>query len=298
MDHAIRHSALRALTFAFGIALAPAAFAHSPETAARGAEASIAGALIVTAGLYALGTYNLGQGTATRGRLSLRAVFFASSWIVLALTLVFPLPDVTRAIFSAHMIQHELLMVVAAPLIVLSRPLAIWAWALPRAWRARSAAPFKNAAFRRFWDFLSAPLIAALVHAIAIWIWHVPALFEAAEAHVAIHGFQHSLFFSTALLFWWSVLKPGNGSARAAAVLSLFVTMLHTSALGVLLTFSPEVWYPASTSAAVHWSLTPLEDQQLGGLIMWIPGSAGYVIAALALAARWLTAHPSERLSV
>jgi putative membrane protein len=290
---------VRALSFAFGITLAPAAFAHTLESAAGGAEGSIAAALIVTAVLYALGTYNLGQGTARRGRLWLRASVFACSWIVVALTLVFPLPDVTRAVFSAHMIQHELLMVVAAPLIVLSRPLAVWAWALPRSSRTRSAAPFKSARFRRFWAFASTPFIAALVHGVAIWIWHVPTLFEGAEADVVIHALQHSLFFGTALLFWWSVLKPRNAGGRAAAVLCLFVTMLHTSALGVLLTFSPEVWYPASTSAAAQWNLTPLEDQQLGGLIMWIPGSAAYVIAALALAARWLTVTgPRARLSV
>jgi putative membrane protein len=117
----------------------------------------------------------------------------------------------------------------------------------------------------------------------------VPALFERAEASLVLHTLQHCAFLFTALLFWWAVLMPGRASAIGACVLCLFITMLHTGALGVLLTFSGDVWYPASTAASFRWALTPLEDQQLGGLVMWIPGGIPYVVAALILAGRWFS---------
>jgi putative membrane protein len=192
------------------------------------------------------------------------------------------------------MLQHELLIAVAAPLIVLARPLAIWTWAFPRSYRSALARPFRCEAVRAGWRSVSAPLPAAILHAAAIWLWHVPAFFEAAESHVLLHVLQHTTFFASALVFWWAVLRPGRDKGVGVAMLCLFVTMLHTGALGALLTFSNDVWYPVSTAGSMHWGLTPIEDQQLGGLLMWIPGGTAYVIAALALAARWLTREPTS----
>jgi putative membrane protein len=108
----------------------------------------------------------------------------------------------------------------------------------------------------------------------------VPALFEAAVEHEGIHALQHASFLVTALLFWWAVLgrdarsREGSGAALAY----LFTTMLHTSALGALLTLAASPWYPRYG----------LEDQQLGGLVMWVPGGAAYVAAALMIMARLL----------
>jgi putative membrane protein len=148
---------------------------------------------------------------------------------------------------------------------------------------------FQRRTFARSWDALASPLGASIVHAVAIWTWHVPRVFELSEASVAAHALQHTAFFFSAVLFWWALLKPARGSRIGAAVACLFVTMLHTGALGVLLTFSGDVWYPAATAEASRWGLAPLEDQQLGGLVMWVVGGLPYVAAALALAARWLT---------
>lgn len=168
------------------------------------------------------------------------------------------------------MIQHELMMGVAAPLMVLGRALAIWTWALPAPTRKSVARPFRVPAVQRVWRSMSAAAPATMLHALAIWTWHVPRFFELAKESVAIHAFQHTAFLGSALLIWWAVLKPARRHS-GAAIACLFVTMLHTGALGVLLTFSDHVWYPASTAGAVVWGLTPLEDQQLGGLVMWVP---------------------------
>ena len=112
----------------------------------------------------------------------------------------------------------------------------------------------------------------------------------------AVHALQHVSFFGSALLFWWTIIHahaPG-GRARAVtfgtAVLLLFGTALHSGALGGLLTFSRTLWYPAYGNAAAAWGLSPLEDQQLAGLIMWIPATFAYLVAALFLFAGWLRA--------
>ena len=135
-----------------------------------------------------------------------------------------------------------------------------------------------------------------MVHGAAIWIWHAPALYQATLTSDFVHALQHLSFFGTALLFWWTIIHahaPG-GRARAVsfgtAVLLLFGTALHSGALGALLTFSRALWYPAYGSTARAWGLNPVEDQQLAGLVMWIPATFAYLIAALFLFAGWLRA--------
>jgi mono/diheme cytochrome c family protein len=104
-----------------------------------------------------------------------------------------------------------------------------------------------------------------------------------------VHGLQHSSFLLTALLFWWSVLPAAMLRNRhGGAILSLFSTMIYTGGLGALLTLAQMAWYPAYGEAAALWGLTPLEDQQIAGLIMWVPGGVTYLLATLWLVVAWL----------
>ncbi|HEY0338738.1 MAG TPA: cytochrome c oxidase assembly protein [Burkholderiales bacterium] len=284
-----RHRCWRAPGLMVLVLTAPLACAHTEGAPASAslAEAWLATALVLTGLLYARGVYVLVRSARTHPMHVMRcALLFTLGWSALGVAFVSPLAVATKGLFSAHMIQHEIVMVLAAPLMVLGRPLAIWTWAVPTRWRRALARPLRAHVLRRPWAFASAPIAASALHAAAIWIWHVPSLFERAEASLAVHTVQHCTFLFTALLFWWSLLRPGRGARVGAAVLCLFITMLHTGALGVLLTFSSEVWYPLSTAAATQWGLTPTEDQQLGGLIMWVPGGIPYVVAALMLATR------------
>jgi cytochrome c oxidase assembly factor CtaG len=166
----------------------------------------------------------------------------------------------------AHMVQHELLMVVAAPMIVLGRPVETWIWGLPPGWRRGIHVP----------GVFSDPVAAWAAHAAAIWVWHVPGFFEAALADPWLHLAQHASFFGTALVFWWSLLAPSH--RHLAGMASLFTTMLHTGALGALMALSRGAWYPGFA----------LEDQQLAGLVMWVPAGLAYPIAALFLGSQWL----------
>ena len=243
----------------------------------------------LSAALYAIGLVRLWS-HAGRGRgIGVRtALWFAAGWLTLVVALVSPLDPLGTRLFAAHMVQHELLMIVAAPLLVLGRPLAVWAWALPFEARRGAGRFFHRPAWRVPWLILTGPLAAWALHALALWLWHVPALFEAALHDEAVHAWQHIAFLLTALVFWWSVLGATTRKEEGVALLSLFTTMVHTGALGALLTLSPHAWYPSYAATAPAFGLDAVEDQQLGGLVMWVPAGLVYVVAGLVLARRWL----------
>jgi putative membrane protein len=193
------------------------------------------------------------------------------------------------------MVQHEFLMIVAAPMLVLGRPLGVWVWSLPAGWRRRTGAATRNAAVSAAWDALTRPLNAWLLHFAALWMWHVPATFQAGLASNGVHALQHASFLFSALLFWWAVLgRQGGAHGRGGAIVYLFTTMMHTGALGAMFTMSETIWYPFYGSKAQAFGLSALEDQQLGGLIMWIPGGLAYVAAGLVLCGRWLARSPRD----
>jgi cytochrome c oxidase assembly factor CtaG len=119
-------------------------------------------------------------------------------------------------------------------------------------------------------------------------------LFQATLESEFVHTLQHLSFLLSALLFWWALIHGRRGlMGYGAAVLYMFTTSIHSGVLGALITFSSSVWYPAYAATTSSWGLTPLEDQQLGGLIMWIPAGLVYIFAGLALFAGWL--RESER---
>jgi putative membrane protein len=247
-------------------------------------------ALVISGGLYARGLRRLWHAAGRdRGVRINEAAAFALGWLIVAVSLMSPLHALGGVLLSAHMTQHELLMTIAAPLLVLGKPVIAFVWALRPAWRRTTGqlAEARPVAFG--WRTLTHPLVAFLVHGAAVWVWHAPALYDAAVASEAMHAFQHVSFFATALLFWWVALN--SRAARGgvpASVGMLFATTLHTGALGALLALSSTLAYDAYAATTAPWGLTPISDQQLGGLIMWVPGGIAYVIAAMVLVARLL----------
>lgn len=214
------------------------------------------------------------------------AVSFAAGWFALASSLLGPLDQMADRSFALHMAQHEILMVLAAPLIVLGRPLETWSWAVgPRVQRLAVRLQ-RSQGVRRAFAWMLTSLGAWALHAIALWVWHVPFLFRGALEHPLLHILQHTCFFATALAYWWSVVGGRARTPTATSIASLFTTMLHTSALGALLTFAPSPWYAAEGIRA--FGLSALEDQQLGGLIMWVPGGMAYMAGGLVIVGLWL----------
>jgi cytochrome c oxidase assembly factor CtaG len=279
--------ALRAVTVAALACAARTAAAHDDALVDADAwriETWVVLLLVVAAVAYGRGALALRRRAPDARAFGARHVAaFAAGWLATLAALAPPLDPLAARSFSLHMVQHELLMIVAAPLLALGRPFVAWSWAAPRIARAvhhAVATPPLAAA----WRCATAPLGAWLLHAAALWVWHAPPLFEAALARPLVHELQHAMFFAIALLFWWSIVGPR--AQAGVAVFALFTTMLHTGVLGALLALSPRPWYP-TYAALVDDALL---DQQLGGLLMWVPGSVAYLAAALWLAARLLGA--------
>jgi putative membrane protein len=244
--------------------------------------------------LYARGLRRLWRSRPGRGIRRWEARAFLAGWLTLVVALLSPLHPLGRVLFSAHMVQHELLIALGAPLLVLGRPLVPLLWAVPIGWRRAAGAWTRSAPVRLGGRTLTRPFVAWLLHAVAIWVWHLPALYEEALASDGVHALEHTCFLGTALLFWWAMVHGRQGRiGYGASVFYLFATALHSGALGALLTFAPRPWYPAYGGVTAQWGLSPLEDQQLAGLIMWIPGGVSYLVAGLLLLAGWL--RESER---
>jgi cytochrome c oxidase assembly factor CtaG len=246
--------------------------------------------LALSAALYATGVRALWRHAGGgRGIRRWEAACFAAGWLVLALSLVSPLHALGGVLFSAHMTQHELMMVIAAPLLVLGRPLVPFVWALPGHWRPPAGAAARTGVVRGVWWVLTDGRVAWTLHAVAIWAWHAPSLYATTLRSESMHTLQHASFFLTGLLFWWVVLRArASRLGYGVAMLAVFTTAIHTGALGVLLTVGDSLWVPAYATTTAPWGLSALEDQQLAGLIMWIPAGIVYLIAALALIALWL----------
>jgi putative membrane protein len=257
-----------------------------------GLEPTVIVPLYLTAWLYTRGVEAVWR-RAGRGRGIRRAeaASFAAGMLVLLVALVSPLDRVAASLFWVHMTQHLLLVAVAAPLLVLGAPQAGLAWGVPRRAR-RSVARWWHGrtGVRAALAWLAAPLPAVVVHVAALLAWHLPAAYDAAVANPWVHALEHATFLGTALVFWYAVLSR-RGSLNATpglAMLALFAVSTVSGGLAALLTFSPAPWYASHLATTAAWGLTPLEDQQLAGLVMWVPGSVVYVGAVAWLFVRWM----------
>jgi putative membrane protein len=237
----------------------------------------------LSGGLYAAGLFRLWRHTRVGGGIRRReAAAFAAGWLTLFIALVSPLDALSNELFAAHMVQHEIMMLVAAPFLVASKVFPAWLWGLPAGWRKGAEILARNRPLAALWAFSTRPLIAWIIHALILWLWHIPFLFQTALGNNGIHILQHLGFLVSALLFWWAMVERRLGIAnRLMGAFYIFTTAIHTSILGALLTFTSSPWYPVYAVTTPVWGFSPVEDQQLGGLIMWVPGGAVFVIVTL-----------------
>jgi putative membrane protein len=223
-----------------------------------------------------------------------RALCFAGGLTTIVVALLSPFDALDSLLFSAHMIQHLVLILVAAPLLVLGAPGVPWLYALPMASRRALGHWWKGAAaVRGCWSAVTHPLVVWSLNVVVLFAWHLPGPYALALRYGAVHGVEHASFLGVSLLFWWTILDPAGQRrlGHGAAVLFVFTMGLPMGILGALLTFSPTLWYPTQEVNSALWHLTPLEDQQLAGLLMWIPSGIVYLLLALALMAAWLRAE-------
>jgi len=281
------------LVFA-SLAFAMPAFAHNGEhyelTAANFWNGLTAISLTIIALFYAVGLRRLWRTDA--GKQTVRpwqAIAFALGCASAAIALLSVLDDWSDVLFSAHMAQHEILMLVSAPLMVLGRPFIVTLWSVSPAMRDRVAAATRSEIVAKTWDLISGPLAVLLLHAIVLWSWHIPFLFEAALHNETIHVIQHLGFFLTAALFWWALIHGRYGRiGYGVAVLYVFATAMHAEVLGALLTFGSRPWYPTHAARTAASGVSAVADQQLAGIVMWIPFGVVFLLVALGLFAAWL----------
>jgi len=281
-----------ALVLAMSFAAA-AASAHDPGASHQEApgwtfDPWIVLPLVMTSALFVGGWWRL-RGRSSRGiaGLSRRARMFGTGWLVLTIALVSPLHQAGERSFAAHMFEHELIMLAAAPLLVLSEPLAIMLWASPVGGRKAIGALTNQPVIAGIWECLSGPVAATLLQAAALWLWHAPALFDLALASDGWHAAQHLSFLVSALLFWTAMLS--RRTAPGVAALCLVATSIVSGALGALMAFATSPWYVGYARLGMApFGLTPAEDQQLAGLLMWVPGGLVHAGAALLVMRRLL----------
>jgi putative membrane protein len=253
--------------------------------------------LLVGGALYVRGIHTLWRrGGRGRALPPWRAAAFAGALLTLFVALISPLDALGSALFSAHMVQHLLLMMVAAPLMALGEPLLVSLWALPVRWRRALARRWIRARrLRDIWRAISVPAVAWLLHVGFLWSWHLPVLYERALRSDEVHAMEHATFFLTALLFWWLLSRRHGRRMRVGgAVAYLFGAALLSTILGAAITMSRRPWYPSHFGTTQAWGLAPLEDQQLAGLLMWIPAGIVYLVPLVPLLARILSARIAD----
>lgn len=241
--------------------------------------------------LYGRGLARLwGKAGTGRGVTPWRAGCFALGMASLVLSLVWPLDAMGETLFSAHMAQHMVLLVLAPPLLVLGTPLAPWAAALPRPWHRPLARALRAGMLRGPAALLARPWAGCLATAVVLWGWHAPAAFDAALADPALHALEHACFLAVGLGFWWGILNPARGDPLAplSGAGAALVTLIHSGLLGALISLAPVGLYDGYAGRGAPWGLGQLEDQQLAGLVMWVPGGFAYLGAGLWLLAAWL----------
>lgn len=220
-----------------------------------------------------------------------RRLAFHLGLTAVVVALISPLDAVSRSLASAHMVQHLLLLVVAAPALAWGRPLATilhGATLEQRKGLGRWRSTHGLTPRRLRW--LRSPIVAWAALTGVTWVWHAGSLYDAAVANELVHAVEHASFLFAATWFW-GVVTEATWQARSSmgvGVLGLFGMALQGVFLAVLMTFAPTPWYDSYQASAVLWGMTPLQDQQLAGVLMWVPTGLVYTAAGLMLVSRWV----------
>ena len=270
-------------------ALSSAVFAHAGEQHVDPPgwtfDAWVTGPLAGVLLLFLVGRARL----AGRSRVRRSGIWlFLAGWSVLTLALVSPLHEGGEQSFTLHMIEHEIIMLVATLLLAASSPAGVLAWGLPIALR-RALRGSWRAPLSKLWRRVTEPVTATILQALVMWAWHAPALFNRALVSPWWHVAQHGSFILASLIFWRAMLDVRRGGYLLSAV-CLFLTSLVEGVLGALMALSVSPWYAAYAAMELSGiGLDPVSDQQLAGLVMWIPGGLVHGAAAIVLLHRWLS---------
>jgi cytochrome c oxidase assembly factor CtaG len=244
-------------------------------------------ALIIGLYFYAVGPlrrkYRLAASVSRR-----QVVVFVSGMLLIFLALASPLDELgDEYLFSAHMVQHLVLTMIGPPMLLLGTP----GWLIDPLLRRR--------AILRIGKVLTYPAVAFLLFNINFWLWHAPSLYNATLSDENVHILEHLLFLITATIYWWPVFSPvEEGLPRLSLggqILYIFLGGMPSVALGAGLTFLPPLYAPYIQQAVRAWGISPAADQQLGGLIMWVPLNIAYIVVVSVLFIRWMQQQDAKQ---
>lgn len=214
--------------------------------------------------------------------------------LAFCIALLSPVAAYSEELFSMHMVQHLLLLLTGPPLILVGSPFLPLMWALPRAQRKRVGQWLRpDRPLARLGHALTLPWVAVGLYVSAVAVWHVPRFYDAAQGRTFMHDLEHIMFYGTALLYWWPIVYPAKGRRRLSTGMAfpyLLPPFFEGMLIGALLTFTDRPLYKTYADLDINsiWGLSTLDDQQLGGLIMWVPGGMFFLIPLIGLLVRLL----------
>jgi putative copper resistance protein D len=250
-------------------------------------EAPVVALLALAALAYALGRRELGARSAPGTRLG-RPVVFAAGLAVLALALLSPVATYGHALLSVHMVQHLLLMLVAAPLLVAAHPVPALLAVLPDSAARRLRALGRSRPAR----LVTHPLVAWVAFAAVGWGVHFSPLFDAALQHSVVHAAEHALFLGAGVLFWTPVLGA-DPLPDALRLLYVAVAMPQNTFLALAILSAGHPLYDAYVRLGRTWGPSVLDDQRQGAGLMWVAGDLALLVDVLAVAWAW-AAHERD----
>ncbi len=224
----------------------------------------------------------------------------ASYWaglLISGIALMSPIDTLGGQLFLMHMVQHLLLIMISPPLLLITNPMPFMLWGIPKKWRrgighGLGRLLHRDKAFRKNFKIATSAGIIWLVWVIMVFGWHDPFLYNAALTYEWVHDLEHISFFLAGMLFWWHVTGAGPRLHKQASLfgrIAFVIGAIPPNMLtGVALAFAKEPVYTYYTAVPRLWNLTVMDDQQIGGVIMWVPVSMMYIIAALVLISRVL----------
>jgi len=244
-------------------------------------------ALITGLYLYAIGPLRKRYYPAEQVRRG-QTISFLLGMLVMFLALVSPLDELGDSyLFSAHMVQHLFLTIVGPPLLLLGTP----------EWFVKPL--LRNKVVFKIAKALTYPAVAFILYNADFWLWHAPPLYNATLENQNIHILEHLTFIVFGILYWWPIFSPSKDLPRLSIggqILYLFLSGMPSVLLGAGLTFSPPLYAPYLAAPRV-WGISAATDQQLGGLIMWVPVSILYIIIMSVLFIRWMQQQEAKQLA-
>ena len=241
--------------------------------------------LLVVAGAYGVGLHRIWRGAGPGSLVRRGQVWsFAGGMAAVAVAMAPPLDSAVDRSLTVHMVQHVVLLSVAAPLLALGAPLPTLLWALPAGRRGSGMRLWRRAlAAQHGAQWFAWVAGAVVLQSVVMWAWHAPPLFGAALRQPALHALEHASFLATSVLLWW--VLTARRSRRGAAALAVFVASFPGTALGAALLLAPRPWYAEYVRTT---TVAALGDQQTAGVVMWAFVGLVYVVAAAVLFASWM----------